>query len=110
MPRFALARLGLAVVLAVVCLTAVGCGNTKVNQANFDKISNGMALKDVEALLGPGAKEEGDGSGVAAQYGVNVAPPQAPKNVEKYVWENGAKNITVYFTSGKVSNKSKAGF
>jgi hypothetical protein len=70
-----------------------------------------MTLKEVEAVLGKGEKEEGDGSGVAAQFGVDVGSgqPAANKAIERYVWESGDKKITVYFQSGKATNKDQKG-
>jgi hypothetical protein len=107
LPR--LSRLGRTALLLALCLLIPACASSKVTRANYDKITNNMTLKDVEAVLGPGEKEQGDGSGVAAQFGVDVSPPPASKAVEKYVWESGNKSITVYFTNGRVSNKSESG-
>jgi hypothetical protein len=92
-----------AAVLAL-CLLAAGC-KTKLTKANYDKINNGMTLEEVEAILGRGDKE-GDGSGVAAQAGVDLqglAP--AKSNVVAYVWEGGGKTVRVYFVNGKVTKK-----
>jgi hypothetical protein len=92
-----------AAVLAL-CLLAAGC-NSKVTKANYDKINNGMSLDEVEAILGRGEKE-GDGSGVAAQFGVDVQGAGAAKSsVTTYVWESGNKTVRVYFANGKVTKK-----
>jgi hypothetical protein len=104
-------RGGLSLAL-LACLLASGCAN-KVTKANFDKVATGMTLKEVEALLGKGVKEEGDGSGVAAQFGVDVgggvSVQVGNKAIERYVWESGDKKITVYFQSGKATNKDQQG-
>jgi hypothetical protein len=68
-----------------------------------------MTLHEVEALLGPGTKQEGDGSGVAAQFGVALTPTGGSRTAETYVWEKGRATITVYFQSGKVGNKTESG-
>ncbi|HXG08716.1 MAG TPA: hypothetical protein VNK04_02915 [Gemmataceae bacterium] len=85
---------------------------SKVTQENYDKIKNDMTLQQVEAILGPGTKEEGgDGSGVAAQFGVHVGGPErGGRNVDTYVWEAKGKTIKVHFVNGKVTNKQKEGF
>jgi hypothetical protein len=47
--------IGFCVVLWGCCL-ALGCGNSsKLTQSTYDSIQDGMNLKDVEALLGPGS-------------------------------------------------------
>jgi hypothetical protein len=101
--------LGLAL---LACLLAGGCAN-KVTKANFDKVATGMTLKEVEALLGKGQKEEGDGSGVAAQFGVDVGGVSVQvgnKATERYTWESGDKKITVYFRDGKAAAKDQKGW
>jgi hypothetical protein len=103
---------GLGLVLLLACLLASGCAN-KVTKANFDKVATGMTLKEVEALLGKGVKEEGDGSGVAAQFGVDVGGgvgvQVGNKAIDRYVWESGDKKITVYFRDGKATGKDQKG-
>jgi hypothetical protein len=103
---------GLGLALLLACLLAGGCAN-KVTKASFDKITNGMTLKEVEAVLGKGEKEEGDGSGVAAQFGVDVGPgvnvQVGNKGIDRYVWESGDKTITVYLREGKVTAKDQKG-
>jgi hypothetical protein len=103
--------LGLVLLL---CVLGPACRKSKVTPENFDKVQTGMTLQEVQGLLGPGQKEEGgDGAGVAAQFGVDAGVAGAErggKNVDTYVWESGARKITVYFVNGKVTNKQKAGF
>jgi hypothetical protein len=93
----------LAIVLAV-CLLVPACMN-KVTKANYDKITNGMTLAEVEKVLGKGSLETGDGSNVAGQFG--VAMPQAPTSGggETYTWEQGGNTITVTLRDGKVVHK-----
>src|SRR5262249_1136175 len=100
-----------ALVLLLACLLAGGCAK-KVTKANFDKIATGMTLKEVEGLLGKGQKEEGDGSGVPAQFGVDVGGLSVQvggKGIDRYVWESGDKKITVYIKDGKVTGKDQKG-
>lgn len=83
------------------CLALAGC-KSKVTKANYDKITDGMTLKEVEAILGEGSLQ-GDGSGTAAQFGVHLAP--AGGRGKTYVWESGDKSITVIFVDDKVKFK-----
>jgi hypothetical protein len=98
----------LAVVLAL-CLLIPAC-KSKVSKANFEKVKEGMTLEEVEKLLGKGTKEEGDGSGVAAQFG--VALPSAPTSGggEIWKWESGNNSITIIIRQGKVVGKQSSGF
>ena len=98
----------LAAVLTL-CLLIPACKN-RVTRANFDQIKEGMTLAEVEKILGKGTKEEGDGTGVAAQFG--VAMPQAPTvgGGETYKWERGNNSITVTVRDGKVTSKRSSGF
>jgi hypothetical protein len=105
-------RLFPAATFLLLCLALPGCQKSKVTPENYDKISNGMTRAEVEAVLGPGQKEEGgDGAGVAAQFGVNAGlGEQRGRAPDTYVWESNGKTIKVYFLDGKVTNKHKEGF
>jgi hypothetical protein len=94
----------LLVVFAVVALVASGC-QSKVTKANYDKIEVGMTLQEVEKILGEG-KQQGDGSGVALQVGVDLSAPRGGGNMQTIVWESDKAKITVYFVDGKVKNKT----
>jgi hypothetical protein len=112
-PASARARLGRTAVLLALCLALTGCGKSKITQENFDKIKKDMTLKEVEAILGEGTSQGGDGANVAAQFGVDVSggvgAPQGSPAVD-YVWEKGKKSITVTFRGGKVVAMRKDGF
>jgi hypothetical protein len=104
-------RLGKVLLLLALCLLLAGCRKSKLTQENFDKIKNGMTLKEVEAILGEGTSQGGDGANVAAQFGVDVSggvQQQAPAATD-YVWEGDKKKITVTFKQGKVVNKTSSG-
>ena len=96
--------------LLALCLLVSGCGKSKVSKANYDKINNDMSLAEVEAILGKGEKDEGDGSNMAAQVGIDVGGGGgASPGVENYKWEKGTKEITVMFVKGKVQSKRQSG-
>jgi hypothetical protein len=92
----------LAVLL--ICLLVPACKD-KVTKANFDKIKEGMTLEEVQAILGKGEKQTGDGSNVAAQAGIDVVGlggGGGRKNFDTWVWESGDKKITVLIRDNKV--------
>jgi hypothetical protein len=91
----------LAVLL--ICLLVPACKD-KVTKANFDKIKEGMSLEEVQAILGKGEKQTGDGSNVAGQFGVDVVGlggGATRKNYDTWVWESGDKKITVLVRDNK---------
>ena len=100
----------LTIVLAL-CLLIPAC-KSKVSKTNFEKVKDGMALEEVEKILGKGTKETGDGSNVAGQFG--VAMPSTPTvgagDSSTYTWESSAHTITITFRQGKVVNKRSSGF
>jgi hypothetical protein len=107
-------RLTQAALLLALCLLLPACGKSKVNKANYDKITEGMTLEQVEGILGKGTKEEGgDGSNVAGQFGVDVTGGMGggggSKAITTYKWEKGDKSITVHFLNGKVSKTTQQG-
>jgi len=100
----------------MLCLLIAGCADKRISKANYDKLTDKMTLKDVEALLGPGEKQAGgDGSNVAAQAGVAVGDfgmggGSSKPTTDEYVWESMNKKITITFTKdGKMLRKSSSG-
>jgi hypothetical protein len=109
MPAIAHTPRGWIAVLFALCFILTGCGKTKVTKENFEKISNGMTLEEVEGVLGEGTQVGGDGSLVAAQAGVDVNAGARPSSTVQYNWESGKNSITVYFRQGKVVLKKSSG-
>jgi hypothetical protein len=113
-----------AAVLAL-CLTAVGCGGTGISKANYDKISTGMSVKDVEGILGKGSEEAGadlsklvpdfkvpgdkDGKG-EAPFGIDVGGMVKNMMNQKVIkWGDDKKFIVVVFIGDKVVAKNQQG-
>jgi hypothetical protein len=103
------------VCLFVACLALAGCNrNSKLTKANFDKITTGMTVAEVEAILGPGEQDGGDlaiaeGSGVAGAVGVggDLQSMGQPRSQQKtYKWGNDKRWIKVSFLQGKVANNN----
>jgi hypothetical protein len=86
----------LAVIASFVLAGVVGCGS-KVSKSNYDKISNGMTMAEVEGILGKGEK---------ASAGVSIAGLSVTGDV--YQWKNGDKSISVVFKDDKVVGKSES--
>ncbi len=93
----------LAFVLAI-CLLVPAC-KSKVTKANYDKITDGLALEDVEKILGKGSKETGDGSNVAGQFGVAITAPPTVGGGDVYVWETNTATVRITFKQGKVVHR-----
>jgi hypothetical protein len=102
-------------VVAVACLALGGCNrNSKLTKANFDKVTPGMTIAEVEAILGPGEQDGGDlaiaeGSGVAGAVGVGgdlQSMGQPRSQLKTYKWGNDKRWIKVTFQQGKVANNN----
>ena len=111
MPHYAKhVRLVIVISFLALCCALTGCGKSKINQANFDKLEKGMTLEEVEHILGNGTPASGDGALVAAQVGVDVGGGARASSTVEYVWESGQNSITVAIRQGKVIQISKKGF
>lgn len=87
--------------------TLSACEKSKVNTVNYDKVTTGMTLSQVQNILGSGTDET-----PAAGYGVSgsgvLGSKAAPETT--YVWKSSdGGTITVIFKDGKMVQKSKAG-
>ena len=86
------------------------CGKNRVTKANYDKVEKGMSLGEVEAILGRGERETGDGSNIAAGPGVDVNMGEARLSPgTTYFWETKGKKITLVFIGDKVFSKVESG-
>jgi hypothetical protein len=99
--------------MVTICVLLAGCNrNTKLTKANFDRITPGMTIAEVEAILGPGEQDGGDlaiaeGSGVAGAAGVGgdlQSMSQPRSQLKNYKWGNDKRWIKVAFLQGKVAN------
>jgi hypothetical protein len=84
----------------LVLLVLPGCGGgNKVTKGNFDKVKTGMALAEVEEILGEGTEQAGVGG---AMGGLGASG-------KIVTWTEGEKTITVTFVNGKVAMKAQKG-
>ena len=92
-------RMALGLLVAgLACVLVAGCGD-KVSKSNYDKISSGMTLAEVEGILGKGAEEAGLGGAVGNLAG----------SFKIMSWKDGEKMITVTFANDKVTAKAQKG-
>jgi hypothetical protein len=104
-------RLGRTALVLTLCLCAGACGKNRVSKANYEKVEKGMSLGEVEAILGKGERETGDGSNIAAGAGgvdVNMGEARSSPGTT-YLWENKGKKITIVFINDKVFSKAESG-
>jgi hypothetical protein len=78
----------------------VSCSG-KLNKNNYDKISNGMSVSQVESILGKG-ESQASSSVDLGEYGGNVSS-------EVMTWQSGTKVISITFSNGKVMAKAQNG-
>ncbi len=98
--RFSVA---LAALVSVAALTAC---ESKLNQENYDKITVGMDLTQVERILGKGEEQANQGTSI----GAGGLTGGAGRNSQKtYVWHEPNKDISVVVAEGKVVSKNKSG-
>jgi hypothetical protein len=88
-----------SLLVVALMMGPMGCGS-KVSKDNFDKVQNGMTLKEVEGILGKG---EAQAAGAGALGGLTGSG-------QVYKWVDGEKSITVTFANDKVVAKVSSGF
>lgn len=94
-------------IFAALALAAIlsGCG-PKLDQASYDKIQNGMTLREVERILG-GRGEDETAAGMSIGSSGLTDNRKAAQNV--FRWKKGTANIVVIFRDDKVISKTSEG-
>jgi hypothetical protein len=93
---------GLAILLvAGVGLTLVGCGESKINKANFDRISKDMSEEEVDRILGKGEEQAEINM---PHMGINVPDlgGGVGRSMKVKTWQDGSKKIIITFRNDKV--------
>lgn len=102
------ARFFAALTLALAAGFVGGC-EEKITQENYQAIKPGMALHDVEQILG--SKGEAASSSGMSISGAGIASGGSTSSRQSvYIWKKGRKEISVTIEEGKVVTSSKAGF
>ncbi len=102
--------LGTSAAVAIVACVSValpGCGEDKVNASNYDSITIGMTLGQVEGIMG-GKGEKQEVSGVSISGAGVAGSSRITQDI--YVWKSGLKEISVTVVADKIVNKAKSGF
>src|SRR5260370_36517907 len=96
-------HLGKFLVLGCLVLLLSGC-KSKVSKTNFDKITEGMSLADVENILGQPRTFpiKLDTSGWDAMTPHVKAPP----HTDVYTWESDNATISISFVAGKAKKRT----
>jgi hypothetical protein len=101
-----------------LCLLLSGCGS-KVTESNYDKIRNGMTLREVEDILGKGEERSGGDDKVgktgssksSIENGGGIPVDEIAREIVRsgktFVWKEnfGSGKIIIQFLQGKVSQK-----
>lgn len=92
--------------LAVVALVLLGLGSlmiagcqSKVNKSNYDRVTAGMTVAEVEAILGKPSETSSAAGAVGDLSG----------SVRTLTWRNEERTITVNFVNDKVVTKTASG-
>ena len=96
-----------AVLCACAAMLAPGCSE-KVSQDNFDKITLGMGLDQVQGFMGEGEQE--DVSGVTISGSGILGGSPAVSKTKTFSWKSGNKQIVIETREEKVISKRKIGF
>ncbi len=108
----------LTVAAFVACLGLTGCGGGKVTKSNFEKVTVGMSLPEVEAILGKGDEQASSAAGGPVSVpGMNAGGMSIPgqtitvptMSVKIVVWKDGSKVISVSLLNDKVVSKNQSG-
>ena len=89
----------LGLVTASLVLTLVGGCGSKVSKGNFDKISEGMTVAKVKAILGEPTDEADAGGALGGLVGSG----------QVLTWTDGEKSIIVTFVNDKMTTKVQKG-
>ena len=87
-------------ILLVFTLFLTSCSG-KINKENYDKISNGMSVSQVEKILGKGESQASSNVDLG-EYGGNISS-------EVITWQNGTNVISITFSNGQVLAKAQSG-
>jgi outer membrane protein assembly factor BamE (lipoprotein component of BamABCDE complex) len=89
LPRFAVsAVVALAVTSLVLCFSS--CSDKRITKANVDEVTEGMAKKQVESILG---------------QPTSIDLKEAMNKTTTYVYRQGKDVVTIVFRDDKVQSK-----
>jgi hypothetical protein len=87
-------------IILIITFFLFSCTN-KINKNNYDKISNGMSVSEVESILGKGVSQASSNTNLG-DFGGNFSS-------ENITWQKGMNIISITFLNGKVMAKAQYG-
>jgi hypothetical protein len=87
-------------IIIAFTLLLISC-SSKINKDNYQKISNGMSVSQVESILGKGESQASSNVDLG-EYGGNVSS-------EVITWQEGTNVISITFSNGTVMAKAQSG-
>jgi hypothetical protein len=117
-------RFGPIIAVLLLGLLLPGCGKSKLSRVNYDKIKEGMSLREVEALLGKGMditvppNRPSSGSSVGAAAGIDMPSgtesgpallPGIQRTGKVMQWGEDERVIQAVFIDDKVTVKQQKG-
>jgi hypothetical protein len=90
-------NLSIALIITIFFMSCSG----KINKENYEKISNGMSVSQVESILGKGES--------MASSSVDLGAYGGSHSTEVITWQKGTNVISVTFSNGKVMAKAQGG-
>ena len=91
---------------AIALLTLLTACEPKLTMENYDKVTDGMTLVQVERILGSGTEEAPSGGVGIGTSGMLSGTGSQARN---YVWKEENRQVVVTFQDGKVVNKYQKG-
>lgn len=87
-------------IVSYMSLALLGCGGSKINQENYNKIQNEMTIAEVEAILGKSTSSNTDSISI---------PVLGSVSGKEAVWKDEKTTITITFVNDKVKLKTYKG-
>ncbi len=100
--------LTLALTLTGAAMTLPGCGEDPVCEENYVQLKAGMALHEVEQIMGGAGEKEQMPTGMSIS-GAGIAGAST-NNVDRYIWKSRGAQISVEVRDGKVASVGRSGF
>jgi hypothetical protein len=97
----------IAIMLGCSLLASLAGCESKITKTNYDQITTGMTLGEVEKLLGSGTLDAQPGAVSISSAG--VADTAKGSNEQTYTWRDGSAEVIITFTDGKVVQKRQSG-
>ena len=99
---------GWAAVAVCIGVLLAGCAEA-VSDENYEAVTQGMTLDEVERILGAGEQQTSGGVDVSGA-GVMSGSNDSSSSRQVYLWKAEGKQIIITFKDGKVASKNKTGF